>query len=616
MATTQYIGARYVPILADPVEWSSEKTYEPLTIVTHEGNSYTSRQFVPKGIDIANEQFWALTGNYNAQVEQYRRETQQAVAQINDWYDDAVAEYANKYNAKAFAFDTVADMQSARNLLYVGAICHTNGFHANGDGGAAWYVISNTGDANGMDVIACGATLRANLVIINTLNVDSLGAFGDNTHDDTEIIKQATKLSSNIEFNPKKTYIISSEISIDKAIKINGNGCSIHAIAAQDRYACFKTSYACDISNFIVFSDESYPFNNGTTYYPNNGYTSNVEFIHASGSNTRVNNINCNKISVFVYLEGKWQDHSERAYVTNSTATRCEFGVAVSAFNDVYIDNCNITFTNNVPLISHTIYLIKTESCHISNSTFSAQSNEHPTDLISLHPSSVSPDVPFINNITFDNCTFIADSTFIVRQYFASNVFYKNCNFTNNYGCIISIENINGDTYFYNCVMKCINTSYNAVFNDVSTQSNLFIIGCTLNVDIDREPLFRSNNYFEIARCNINATRSGNGLFILSGVPRNYASNCEIHDNVIKHDGSLIQFTSEPDTALNIKVYNNVVMKKGNAIANLIYANTLWTLSHKISIFNNTGLGYNNLEQLEIATFTLNNTVNNTIITE
>lgn len=76
MAVTQYIGARYVPIMADPIEWSDTKSYEPLTIVVHQGNSYTSKQFVPVGIDIDNTDFWALTGNYNAQVEQYRQEVQ------------------------------------------------------------------------------------------------------------------------------------------------------------------------------------------------------------------------------------------------------------------------------------------------------------------------------------------------------------------------------------------------------------------------------------------------------------------------------------------------------------------------------------------------------------
>ena len=74
MGVTQYIGARYVPIFADPAEWNSTRTYDPLTIVINNGNSYTAKQYVPQGIDIADEKYWALTGNYNAQVESYRKE--------------------------------------------------------------------------------------------------------------------------------------------------------------------------------------------------------------------------------------------------------------------------------------------------------------------------------------------------------------------------------------------------------------------------------------------------------------------------------------------------------------------------------------------------------------
>lgn len=70
----KYVGARYVPLFAEPAEWNINSTYEPLTIVLHEGNSYTSKQYVPVGIQIDNEEYWALTGNYNAQVEQYRKE--------------------------------------------------------------------------------------------------------------------------------------------------------------------------------------------------------------------------------------------------------------------------------------------------------------------------------------------------------------------------------------------------------------------------------------------------------------------------------------------------------------------------------------------------------------
>ena len=79
MSVREYIGARYVPVFAEPIEWDNTKAYEPLTIVTHEGNSYTSTQSVPIGIDIANTSYWVVTGNYNAQIEQYRKETQAAV---------------------------------------------------------------------------------------------------------------------------------------------------------------------------------------------------------------------------------------------------------------------------------------------------------------------------------------------------------------------------------------------------------------------------------------------------------------------------------------------------------------------------------------------------------
>lgn len=82
MAVTQYVGARYVPLFADPLEWDRNTPYEPLTIVYNNGNSYTSRQYVPSGTDINNEAYWALTGNYNAQIEQYRAEVKRCDARI------------------------------------------------------------------------------------------------------------------------------------------------------------------------------------------------------------------------------------------------------------------------------------------------------------------------------------------------------------------------------------------------------------------------------------------------------------------------------------------------------------------------------------------------------
>ena len=67
-----YVGHRYVPLIMG--QWDKSIAYEGLSIVQHEGNSYTSRKHVPIGVDILNEEFWAVTGNYNVQVEQYRQE--------------------------------------------------------------------------------------------------------------------------------------------------------------------------------------------------------------------------------------------------------------------------------------------------------------------------------------------------------------------------------------------------------------------------------------------------------------------------------------------------------------------------------------------------------------
>nr|DAU53152.1 MAG TPA: hypothetical protein [Bacteriophage sp.] len=91
----QYVGARYVPVFADPLEWSDTIGYEPLTVVLHEGSSYTSRQSVPVGIDIGNTTYWVETGNYNAQIEAYRQEVLA--------YDGRITANANAIAAEAQA---------------------------------------------------------------------------------------------------------------------------------------------------------------------------------------------------------------------------------------------------------------------------------------------------------------------------------------------------------------------------------------------------------------------------------------------------------------------------------------------------------------------------------
>lgn len=85
---SQYIGARYVPKFADPIEWDGAKAYENLTIVTHNNESYTSRCPVPPGIDITNERYWAKTGAYNAQLEQLKEGVSDLSSQVTGFASD------------------------------------------------------------------------------------------------------------------------------------------------------------------------------------------------------------------------------------------------------------------------------------------------------------------------------------------------------------------------------------------------------------------------------------------------------------------------------------------------------------------------------------------------
>lgn len=120
----QYIGARYVPKFFENsrggTEWESGVAYEPLTIVTYNSNSYTSRKAVPAttGNPSDNPEFWASTGIYNQQVESYR--------QLVESYKTEVDEVIPRVNSSSplFAGKTVVYGDSTTTVAgnYVDAL--------------------------------------------------------------------------------------------------------------------------------------------------------------------------------------------------------------------------------------------------------------------------------------------------------------------------------------------------------------------------------------------------------------------------------------------------------------------------------------------------------------
>ena len=135
--TSMYIGARYVPIFADPVEWDDVREYEPLTIVVHNGDCYTSKCYVPKGAQLppypeGQTKYWVKTSDYNYQfadlkktvldlsrlVEQFQKDNEHFTDLINGW-NEKVTQWEKDMAAWGERLDTVesnvADLTASLN---------------------------------------------------------------------------------------------------------------------------------------------------------------------------------------------------------------------------------------------------------------------------------------------------------------------------------------------------------------------------------------------------------------------------------------------------------------------------------------------------------------------
>lgn len=111
----QYVGARYVPKIMG--EWDKNIPYEALSIVTYKGNSFTSKIPVPAKVDIGDETYWINTGNYNVQIEEYRKETLEAKQLANNTNTDLQTFKKNQTNTNNEINNKIDSTTSALNKL-------------------------------------------------------------------------------------------------------------------------------------------------------------------------------------------------------------------------------------------------------------------------------------------------------------------------------------------------------------------------------------------------------------------------------------------------------------------------------------------------------------------
>lgn len=132
MANRQYIGARYVPKFYEnssgTSEWRSGVVYEPLTVVTYNGNSYTSKIPVPANIGEPgqNPTYWVATGVYNQQLEDLSTRMNVAEGDIESLSTDVTGLENKYYNWKN------------RKVLIIGD-SYTDGYSPDGSINPIWY---------------------------------------------------------------------------------------------------------------------------------------------------------------------------------------------------------------------------------------------------------------------------------------------------------------------------------------------------------------------------------------------------------------------------------------------------------------------------------------------
>lgn len=75
----KYVGNRCIPMPMG--NWDKNKEYENLSVVlASNGDSYTSKKNVPKGIELSNTEYWAISSRFNAQLDVQKQRIDNIVA--------------------------------------------------------------------------------------------------------------------------------------------------------------------------------------------------------------------------------------------------------------------------------------------------------------------------------------------------------------------------------------------------------------------------------------------------------------------------------------------------------------------------------------------------------
>lgn len=107
MATNKYIGARYVPLIVGT--WTPNTSYEALSVVMYQGDSYISKVPVPSGVAITNTAYWVKCADYNAQWAAFQQNWTEFQTEMRNTVDEAIDDMESDTDT------AIGNMQTATN---------------------------------------------------------------------------------------------------------------------------------------------------------------------------------------------------------------------------------------------------------------------------------------------------------------------------------------------------------------------------------------------------------------------------------------------------------------------------------------------------------------------
>lgn len=249
MGVRQYIGARYVPKFAEPIDWNSGMEYEALTIVRYNLGFYTSRKNVPAGTLPTDTSYWVLTGNYNEQIQEIINKFPLDTADIEDGaitkdkLDDELEEVFDAVlngavgDGRTDNYQTLQDLateikNAGGGILYLRSgvynisktLCIGDGVKLIGDGESSVINYTQSPSDWGVGVLVIGSNVMIKDIKVNypvnsytpSLTSGNDGAVGISSYDYTEAL-----YATNNPGTPVNTYRDYDNIVIDN---LSSNG--------------------------------------------------------------------------------------------------------------------------------------------------------------------------------------------------------------------------------------------------------------------------------------------------------------------------------------------------------------------------------------------------------